>query len=226
MLRQLAIFSDRARKASMSNEAYFETRLAYDPRRETLWSVLTDHIQKKFGIQGSILELGCGHGDFINFVKTDKKFAIDFWRSPRLKSDIRFHEGSIVDLKKAFPGEKFDTIFTSNLLEHLTREQISELFAESMNRLESGGLFIHILPNYRFASAEYFDDYTHITPISHIGLCDWLAAAGFKISFVHPRYLPYSMKNSKMPVWRSLVQLWLLSPWKPGKQMIVVGQKI
>lgn len=213
-------------RGDMSSDSYFETRLSFDKKREVLWKTLTHFFNKKFGISGAVLELGAGHGDFINNVNGDRKFALDLWHSPRLNSDVEFHQGSVDALGEAFATVKFDVVFSSNLLEHLSRDQINKLFREVNARLKPGGLFINLLPNYRLAYANYFDDYTHLTPISDVALVDWLTAEGFQIKFVHPGFLPFSIKGSRMPVKALLIKLWLASPWKPGgKQMLIVASK-
>jgi hypothetical protein len=52
-------------------------------------------------------------------------------------------------------------------------------------------------------------------------LCDFLAANGYRVIEVRPRFLPLTVK-SRFPVSPVLIRLYLLSPWKfLGKQMLV-----
>ena len=75
-------------------------------------------------------------------------------------------------------------------------------------------------PNYGY-HREYFDDYTHISVYSHIGVADFLAANGYEVIEVRPRFLPLTVK-SRLPVSPLLIALYLKSPFKPmGKQMLL-----
>ena len=79
-------------------------------------------------------------------------------------------------------------------------------------------------PNYRYAYREYFDDYTHVAIYSHVSLADLLAAHGWEVVDVRPRFLPLSVK-SRLPTWSLLVWAYLRSPFKPlGKQMLIVAR--
>ena len=76
-------------------------------------------------------------------------------------------------------------------------------------------------PNYRYCYAEYFDDYTRVTPWSHSSIADFLRANGYEVMETRPRFLPLTVK-SRLPVWGPLIGAYLLSPVKPmGKQMLI-----
>jgi SAM-dependent methyltransferase len=215
-------------KSATYTENYTQTRYSLDSKRTLVWKVFVPFLQKKFHIQGHVLDVGCGFGDFINHIQTSQKSALD--ANPEMKKfldpSIEFKGGFTSDLKTAFKAKDFDWIFSSNLLEHLTREQVTDFFNDCKNLLKPGGSLLIFMPNYRFCSNEYFDDYTHLTPISDRSLCDWLRACGYKIDFVHPRFMPFSVKDSKLPITSWLVKLWLLSPFKPGgKQMLIKASR-
>ena len=77
----------------------------------------------------------------------------------------------------------------------------------------------------REALTRYFDDYTHVQVFSHVSLRDRLAAAGFRVVDVRPRFLPFSMK-SRLPAAGFLVWWYLRSPLKPlAGQMLVVAER-
>jgi len=55
-------------------------------------------------------------------------------------------------------------------------------------------------------------------------LADLLAAHGWEVTEVQPRFLPLTVK-SRLPVWPLLIAAYLRSPIKPmGKQMLVVAR--
>ena len=52
----------------------------------------------------------------------------------------------------------------------------------------------------------------------------FLAASGYEIVEVVPRFLPLTIK-SRLPVWPALIRLYLSLPFRPlGKQMLVVAR--
>ena len=81
-------------------------------------------------------------------------------------------------------------------------------------------------PNYRYAYREYFDDYTHVTPYSHVSVSDFLTAHGYRVRKVVPRFMPLTMK-SRIPVSSWLIGAYLASPIKPlGKQMLICAKPV
>jgi SAM-dependent methyltransferase len=126
-----------------------------------------------------------------------------------------------------FPPATFDFIFSSNLLEHLEREEIGRLLGAIHTLLKPGGHVGILMPNYRLAVRRYFDDYTHKTPVSDVALSDWLESEGFEVVLLKPRFMPYSLKGSRLPVSSFLVRCWLLSPVKPGAgQMLILARRL
>ncbi len=212
-----------------SSEDYYKSRFVQMESRKKVWQVLAGYLCRRFDLQGSFLDVGCGYGDFINNVAGSQRFAIDLYpdSARHLQKDIEFAAGDVAVIDTLVPEAlMFDCIFSSNLLEHLSRDTINHLLEFAHRRLRPNGKLVFLLPNYKRAFKEYFDDYTHITPLSDEGLKDWLIAKGFEIEFVHPGFMPYSMKNSRLPVTDFLVKLWLRSPWKPGgKQMLLVARR-
>jgi SAM-dependent methyltransferase len=208
--------------------SYSETRYNYLPKRTLVWREIVRYLQGRFDFGESVLDAGCGYGDFISNVKAARRFAVDLdgGMAGHLPADVEFRQGSIAEIDKYFPEESMNFVFSSNVLEHLSRDKIDQFFKAAHTLLKAGGQLGILMPNYKRAYREYFDDYTHVTPISDTALVDWLAASGFTSVFSHPGFMPYSMKDSRVPVAPILVRAWLWSPWKPGgKQMLVVARK-
>lgn len=206
-----------------SRLAYFETRLPYDPRRTVLWRTLYDACFRRFiPAAGTVVDLGCGYGDFINAVVARRRIGVDTWEGCRthLDSGVEHHLGSVTDLS-FLEDQSVDVAFASNLFEHLTRDQLASILRQLTVKLKAGGQLLIVQPNYRYAFREYFDDYTHITVYSHVGLCDMLAAHGFRIEECVPRFLPLTIK-SRLKVSPWLIRLYLRLPFRPfGKQMMI-----
>lgn len=212
---------------TLTANKYFETRFAYTPERSRFWSVLCRHLQRYVPENGRVLDLGAGYCDFINNIHAAEKFALDRDESclENAKSGIRKYVQSCTSLQNFGPGF-FDVVFASNLLEHLTFEEIEKTLDEVYRVLKLGGLFILISPNFRYAYKEYFDDYTHKVMLTHIGLSDLLASHNLQVKECIPRFLPFSIKSG-LPANPFLVQLYLASPIKPfAKQMLIVAMKV
>ena len=74
---------------------------------------------------------------------------------------------------------------------------------------------IVIQPNFRYAYRQYFDDYTHRSTFTHVSLANLLRSKGLRMLRVEPRFLPYSMRESRLPVKPWLVRAYLRSPIRP-----------
>lgn len=213
----------------MTVEAYHETRLPYDQKREILWRALWKfHFSKHVATSDCVLELGCGYAHFINNVQARRRIAVDSWPSflKYLAKDVEGHVGDANDLSFLERGS-IDFAFASNLFEHLTKECLSALLAQLSDKLTIRGKLAILQPNYRYAYKEYFDDYTHVSVYSHESLCDFLAAHRYEVIECIPRFLPLTIKNRKMIVSESLIRLYLSLPLKPlGKQMLVIARPI
>jgi ubiquinone/menaquinone biosynthesis C-methylase UbiE len=119
----------------------------------------------------------------------------------------------------------FDVVFASNLLEHLERAQSDQLLAEAVRVLRPGGRLILLQPNFRLQPGRYFDDYTHVAIFTDQSLRDYLAAGGWQVEHVAPRFLPLSMRSRGSSL-SFLVPWYLRSPVKPlAGQMLVVARR-
>ena len=74
--------------------SYFDSRFKFDLGRKKVWDAIVDHLQPKFfnNIE-TVVELGCGYGDFINSVKAANKIAVDINDcKDYLRNDITFYK--------------------------------------------------------------------------------------------------------------------------------------
>ncbi|HZY98707.1 MAG TPA: class I SAM-dependent methyltransferase [Candidatus Baltobacteraceae bacterium] len=203
--------------------AYHEVRVPQVERRQVLWRTLCDaYFQRLVSAGDTVLELGCGYGDFINSIRCANKIAVDSWpgAAAHLNRDVRFHNGKVSDLH-GVADRSVDFVFASNLFEHVSRDDFLRCLKEIRRVLRETGTLNILQPNYRFCYDEYFDDYTHISIYSDRSLCDVLRVNGWQIVESKPRFLPLTVK-SRLPVLPLLIRLYLASPIKPmAKQMLV-----
>jgi SAM-dependent methyltransferase len=203
--------------------SYHDSRLTPDARRDVVWQALWRfHFNRMVPADGCVLDLGAGYGSFINQVEAKRRIALDVWSDfPRfLAPGIEAVVGPVTDLGFLADGS-VDFTFASNLFEHIPQEAFARVLDGLRPKLSDRGTLNILQPNYRYASREYFDDYTHVAIYSHISLADFLAANGDEVIQVVPRFLPLTIK-SRMPVSPWLIAAYLASPIKPfGKQMFV-----
>jgi SAM-dependent methyltransferase len=125
-----------------------------------------------------------------------------------------------------FGNASFDLVLASNVIEHFEPDAAAGLAGEIVRLLRPGGRLMVIQPNFRYAYRHYFDDYTHRSTFTHVSLVNLLRSRGLRMLRVEPRFLPYSMRETRLPLTPWLVRAYLRSPIRPrAGQMLVVAQK-
>lgn len=206
-----------------TDKNYHKTRFKFDPGRLKVWRAITEYLQPYVGKDKTVLDLGCGYGDFINGVQAKKKYGLDL--GPDVKNyidkDVKFINKPSTSLEE-IPSGTLDVAFSSNLLEHLDRADIDKTMTGIKRCMGKHGTLILIGPNFRYAYKSYFDDYTHKTIFTHVSLSDLMQEYGFKPVKVMPKFLPLTLK-SRLPKSYLLTKAYLHSPFKPmGGQMLLI----
>ncbi|MGO9567903.1 MAG: class I SAM-dependent methyltransferase [Desulfomonilaceae bacterium] len=210
-----------------SSNRYFEARCTFHAGRSSVWRAITEYLQLKIIDEpDSVLEIGPGYGDFINQVKVSRKIAVDIVDvSSHLAPDVEFHLADATDLS-ILGSNAVDTVFASNLFEHMTKENVEIALDEIHRVLRPDGLLVVIQPNFRLCYKRYFDDYTHRSIFTDESLCGILKCHNFEIAHRRNRFLPFSM-YSLLPKSYWLTKLYLKLPILfMAKQMLVVGRKV
>lgn len=207
---------------------YHQVHLVEDSRRAMTWKVLADYLSRYVPRDARVLELGAGYCYWINSVRARYKVALDIWDQLGLYAAPDVHAVQC-DLSSGLPiGARagFGVAMASNLLEHLDLDVASRLVGDVFACLHTGGRFVIVQPNFRFAYQSYFDDYTHRTIFTDRSLPNLLRSHGFLIERVEARFMPYSLCGTRLPVLPWLIRAYLHSPFKPmAGQMLVIGQK-
>jgi SAM-dependent methyltransferase len=207
---------------------YHEVHLTPDPVRAMVWQVVADHLSHWIPPQAHVLEIGAGYCAWINAVRGARRVALDIW------PDVARYAAAGVEAVvndasaglRSFSAASFDVVLASNVLEHFEPDTAASVVERAAAVLRPGGRFIAIQPNFRHASRSYFDDYTHRSIFTDVSLPALLRSRGFEIDEVKPKFLPYSMRDSRLPIAPWLVRAYLNSPWKPmAGQMLVVARR-
>lgn len=212
----------------MSETSYHAVHLKETGSRAVLWRVLTDYLTRYTPNNAAALELGAGYCYWINEVRARRKVAVDIWdelgkhTAPGVQPVIADLVAGLGPLN----GERFDVALASNLLEHFEPDVTARIVADVYAHLNPGGRFIVIQPNFRYAYRSYFDDYTHRSIFTDVSLPNLMRAKGFEVEQVQPRFMPYSLRDGRLPVVPLLIRMYLASPIKPfAGQMLVVARK-
>jgi SAM-dependent methyltransferase len=215
-------------RADIVQQQYRQRFAQASDYRNALWNVLCkDFFQRYVDRAATLLDLGCGWGEFSNNIVAGKKYAMDMNpdAAAHLRDDV---ELILQDCSQpwALPDNSLDLVFTSNFLEHLPEKSSIELTIASVKRcLKPGGVFIALGPNVRLLPGAYWDFWDHHVQISDRSLVELLRLNGFSISEQHAGFLPYTMSDGNHPN-LLLVKLYLRFRlfWKLlGKQFLVVA---
>ena len=77
---------------SNNDKNYHKTRFKFDPGRLKVWRAITEYIQPYVGEDKTVLDLGCGYGDFINQIQAKKKYGLDLGPDVKdyINKDVQF----------------------------------------------------------------------------------------------------------------------------------------
>ena len=96
-----------------------------------------------------------------------------------------------------------------------------------LDAMRPGGRIAIMGPNFRYCAKDYFNCADHTVAMTHVGVAEHVYAAGFDVTTVTPRFLPYSFRGL-LPPSPPLTRLYLRLPplWRLlGKQFLVLGRK-
>lgn len=146
-------------------------------------SKLINYLIKKFCINSdsSVLELGCGRGEFLNEFTNNKMkgFGIDI--SNYAANFCKNSEIKVVDITKEnipYPDNSFDVVFSKSFIEHFYYPE--NIFKEAYRVLKPSGVLINLTPEWPYIYRSFYEDFTHRTPFTKKSLHDIYLMSGFK----------------------------------------------
>lgn len=206
----------------------FNSHIAY---RNQVWRVLTArYFSRYISPEATVLDLGCGYGEFINNIACRRKYAIDLnsRARERLSADVTFLEQDC-SAPWTLADDSLDVVFTSNFFEHLPSKQaMGSTLAEAFRCLRPGGRMIAMGPNVRFLGGAYWDFWDHHLALTEHSVAEAFEIQGFRVEKVIDRFLPYTMVNKRRAP-TVLIGFYLNLPfaWKIfGKQFLVMATRL
>ncbi len=197
--------------------------------RNRVWKALIqDWFQRRIPADSTVLDLGCGYGQFINNVVCGRKYAMDLnpVSKSKLNPEVTFLEQDCATTWD-LPGNSLDMVFTSNFFEHLpSKAALAQTTREAFRCLKKGGRIVAMGPNIRFVGGAYWDFFDHHLPLTERSLKECLETIGFRSEYVLDRFLPYTMTNAQYPIAFLRIYLKVSLAWKWfGQQFVVIAIK-
>ncbi len=179
------------------------------------------------GAPQRVLDPAAGSGEFITAVPAAERWGVDLvGQGVPESAGVNMIISDIMDA--ALPCGYFDGVFLSNFLEHLpAQDAVAAVLGKLYAAMEPGGRIAVIGPNFRYCTREYFDCADHTVILTHVAVAEHLHTAGFGVTAVVPRFLPYSFRGLLPPsplltrIYLRTPPLWLLL----GKQFLALARK-
>ncbi len=190
----------------------YQTRFARNAEyRLAVWRVLiSERFQRYVRPSDTVLDLGCGYGEFINQIACATRYAMDL--NPDAPKRVAPEVKCLLqDCSAAWPlpNNSLNLVFTSNFFEH------------------PGGRLIAMGPNVRYLPGAYWDFWDHHVPLTELSLREALENRRFQVQECIPKFLPYTMAGGpRYPL--LFLRAYLHSPlaWRFfGKQFLLVAVK-
>lgn len=130
---------------------------------------------------GSLLDIGCGRGEFLNgFVECGVKgHGVD--RSTvagNYYPNLELRTADLENEKLPYADNTFDFVYSKSVIEHFYYPE--KMVQEMYRVLKPGGVAITLCPDWEFNYRIYFEDYTHRTPFMQSSLRDIHLIHGFE----------------------------------------------
>jgi SAM-dependent methyltransferase len=145
-------------------------------------SELIKHLISKFSIRpnSSVLELGCGRGEFLNEFLNNQMQVCGVDLSNSVTKYFPKIDTKVVDLTKdilPFNDNSFDVVYSKSFVEHFYFPE--KIFEEAYRVLKKGGVIITLTPEWEYIYKIFYEDYTHRTPFTKTSIKDIHLITGF-----------------------------------------------
>jgi SAM-dependent methyltransferase len=195
--------------------------------RQAVWQEIARYVHGRMDAPERVLDPAAGRGEFITAVPAAERWGVDLvGQGIPESSGVKMIISDIMDA--SLPEGYFDGVFLSNFLEHLPDQNaVAAVLGKLYASMEPGGRIAIMGPNFKYCAREYFDCADHTVILSHVAVAEHVYAAGFDVTAVAPKFLPYSFRGL-LPPSPALTRTYLHTPalWRLlGKQFLVLARK-
>jgi SAM-dependent methyltransferase len=193
-------------------------------------------IFKSLPKDASILELGCGAGNFLAILKEAGFCHCEGIDVSQEQVDLAKEQGLPVSSEDVFDhldklSDRYAAIVAIDFFEHFSKSELVKLGQLLSKALETGGILILQTPNGKspFALRNIYGDLTHLTIFSDESIGQWLGAAGFSnIRIFSPHPALVNWKDSIRVFGRKLILvcLWWKTFLVTGRRESVLGENL
>lgn len=150
---------------------------------------------QNFSRSGSILDFGCGTGEFLNFMKKSgwNIDGLEVSDYARQKAEILNSQSFRKSLDE-ISGKQFDVISAWHVIEHVP--DLAETVARLKSHLKKSGTLFIAVPNYESPDATYYQEYwagydvpRHLWHFSKKSMEQLLRSCGLKLITIAPMKL-------------------------------------
>jgi SAM-dependent methyltransferase len=194
--------------------------------RQLVWNEIAQFLWNRMGRPSRVLDPAGGRGEFVNAVPAAERWLVDVVDYPERQTDpkVRIVIGDLFEID--LPTDYFNGVFASNLLEHFhSPEEVAAFLDRMRDTLAPGGVLALMGPNFKYCARDYFDCADHLLALTHVSVAELLFAAGYEVTEVVPRFLPFSFR-SRLPASPALTRFYLRMPalWPlQGKQFLILA---
>ncbi|MCR4325890.1 MAG: methyltransferase domain-containing protein [Patescibacteria group bacterium] len=124
-----------------------------------------------------LLDVGCGRGDFAGAFLAEGLAVdgVDREAAEGFPPGVTFTSSDVAQTLP-YPDGTFDVVFSKSVVEHMVDP---ELFVrENLRVLKHDGLLICMTPDWKTTLYIFYDDHTHVRPLTVLGMQDLLTISG------------------------------------------------
>lgn len=197
------------------------TVAGFAPRASTLRRLIRKYLPADS--TASILDLGCGHGALIYFLRQAgycNVVGVDV--SPEQAGEAArlgiegIREGDLLDTLRNLPDHSQDVVIAFDVIEHFTKDELLPFVDEVLRVLKPGGRWLIHAPNGEspFVGAIRYGDMTHELAFTRVSLAQLLLSSGFSRVDCHESGpIPAGVKSTaRWVLWRGirlLLRVWV-----------------
>ena len=192
-----------------------ESIKGFKPREPFFKMIINEHFPENKEIK--ILEIGSGHGAFGYFIqKAGYKNYIGVDGSEEQVKEAKrlgisnIIHADLVDYLRNLDNESIDLIVAIDVIEHFTKEELSDLVDDMYRVLKKDGIIITHQPNATspFGNSIRYGDFTHELAFTDSSISQLFLSSGFSsVKSYEDKPIPHGLKSKvRLFLWEYLVK--------------------